>query len=90
MEPGSLSAIFSREEILSIGMKYRELSGESSPDTLLQLLKGQNEGMLTGQMDVIIASDFENNRTVMINGWLLSITEARQCALYSLKESPKK
>jgi len=28
--------------------------------------------------------DFARGRTVMLNGWVLSVTEARQCALFSL------
>ena len=28
--------------------------------------------------------DFEAGRTVLVSGWVLSQTEARQCALYSL------
>jgi hypothetical protein len=31
-----------------------------------------------------VRSDFEDGRTVVVGGWVLSLTEARQCALYSL------
>ena len=31
-----------------------------------------------------IRDDFAAGRTVVVNGWVLSETEARQCALYSL------
>jgi hypothetical protein len=31
-----------------------------------------------------VRDDFAAGRTVLVNGWLLSVTEARQCALYSL------
>ena len=30
-----------------------------------------------------IQQDFEAGRTVVVNGWVLSQTEARQCALFS-------
>jgi hypothetical protein len=32
----------------------------------------------------LVRADFERGRTVVIDGWILSITEARQCALFSL------
>jgi hypothetical protein len=32
----------------------------------------------------VIHDDFEKGRTVVLNGWILSLTEARQCALFSL------
>jgi hypothetical protein len=32
----------------------------------------------------LIQRDFAEGRTVLLDGWVLSVTEARQCALYSL------
>lgn len=32
----------------------------------------------------VIADDFDRDRIVLVDGWLLAVTEARQCALYSL------
>ena len=32
----------------------------------------------------LVHADFEQRRTVVVRGWVLSVTEARQCALYSL------
>jgi len=34
-------------------------------------------------IDDRIRDDFGAGRTVVVDGWLLSVTEARQCALYS-------
>ena len=31
-----------------------------------------------------VRDDFAGGRTVLVNGWVLSATEARQCALFSL------
>ncbi len=31
-----------------------------------------------------ISDDFETDRIVVVDGWLLAVTEARQCALYGL------
>lgn len=35
----------------------------------------------------VVRSDFANGRTVVVDGWILSATEARQCALYSLRNT---
>jgi hypothetical protein len=32
----------------------------------------------------LVRSDFAEGRTVVVHGWVLSVTEARQCALFSL------
>jgi len=32
----------------------------------------------------MVRRDFETGRTVLVNGWVLAATEARQCALFSL------
>lgn len=34
-----------------------------------------------------VIDDFKNDKMVVINGWVLSRTEARQCALFSLTKS---
>ena len=33
-----------------------------------------------------VHSDFEGGNTVIVSGWVLSVTEARQCALFSLTQ----
>jgi hypothetical protein len=35
-------------------------------------------------VDDCVREDFTMNRTVVADGWLLAVTEARQCALYTL------
>ena len=35
-------------------------------------------------IDTQVHDDFEDGRTIIVGGWVLSQTEARQCALYSL------
>lgn len=34
-----------------------------------------------------VVDDFTQMRTVVVDGWMLSVTEARQCALYTLLNS---
>jgi hypothetical protein len=43
---------------------------------------------LRGRVRQAIRADFAANRVVDVNGWLLSRTEARLCALASLTETP--
>ena len=35
-------------------------------------------------IEEFVQADFENGETVVVRGWVLSRTEARQCALFSL------
>ena len=42
---------------------------------------------LQEKMQQKVRADFENGETLVIQGWVLSQTEARQCALYSLTQS---
>ncbi len=41
----------------------------------------------TPGIDQLIASDFENGRTLFVDGWMLSVNEARQCAIAALAAS---
>lgn len=38
------------------------------------------------QLDQAIRDDYAAGRVLTVNGWVLSVTEARQCALYSLSQ----
>lgn len=35
-------------------------------------------------LDTLITDDFANGHTVLADGWILSVNEARQCALFAL------
>lgn len=73
----SLSMIWDTETIIEIGTHYRKLvPDENRERTLVKLLEETDFGER-------IKEDFENGQTIMIDGWILSITEARQCALFS-------
>lgn len=79
--PQFLPLIWDAETIKTIGNQYREkFPSEESEQSLVELLLPKpNEDM--------IVSDFENGKTVVIDGWILSVTEARQCALASTQHS---
>jgi hypothetical protein len=39
---------------------------------------------LQKSIDDTVHEDFASGRTVVVDGWVLAVTEARQCALFSL------
>ena len=86
LEPAELSRICTRDKMKELGSMYMELTGENSSDTLIGLLAGKDNLPPGELLQKTIQRDFENNNTILIDGWLLSITEARQCALLSLKD----
>ena len=89
LEPQVLSRICTREMLKDLGSKYMELSGENTSDTLLRLLAHDKNIPVGKLIHKEVEVDFKNNNTILIDGWLLSITEARQCALISLQNESK-
>ena len=78
--PGLL-ALLKDEQVRSIGRRYIERYW--SADVRLEALAlglPDEPGRLENQ----VRNDFSAGRTVILNGWVLSVTEARQCALFSL------
>ena len=87
-EPILLSTLWNTETIAGIGIGYREQSsGENSKRALVNhLYEGveRNPETLPSSINQKVIKDFEKDETVVIDGWVLSATEARQCALLSL------
>ncbi len=90
-EPELLSYIWDDNTISKIGNLYlEEFSDENSELKLIELLSNnvstdlnENTEMLNQQ----ITNDYKTGNTIMIAGWVLSRTEARQCALFSLTQN---
>lgn len=89
--PELLSYICDDKTINDIGSLYRkEFSDENSEQKLLELLF--NHGSTTPYpnnelLNKQIIDDYHTENTIMIDGWVLSRTEARQCALFSLSQN---
>ena len=94
-QPQFLARICNEREVLEIGTLYRkQMPGEAGEKQLVSLLLTDDTGKsisestekssLAPWLEQKITSDFEAGRTVIVKGWVLSITEARQCAAYSL------
>jgi len=89
--PQSLSLIWDNETIKSVGDRYRSIipSEKGERDLAKRLNKDLENAAIVdvSAIEEIIKKDFAGGNTVIINGWILSQTEARQCALFSITES---
>jgi hypothetical protein len=84
-QPLFLSTICDLQTLRQIGAKYRATTpAEAREDVLTKLLTtgGDQPEQLIGK----VKDDFIAGRIVTVDGWVLAITEARQCALYSFQK----
>ena len=81
-----------------IGASYREKSNnENHEKQLINILLTDStnivvpvtseEAVINSLLEQKIQKDFETGNTVIIKGWILSVSEARQCALFSLTQN---
>ena len=93
--PDFLSNIFDEPTLRSIGMGYRSrVPGVDEKQKLTNLiladsgsdkkLKITDRAGIRKLVKKKIHEDFIMSKTIVINGWEISITEARQCAIFSL------
>jgi hypothetical protein len=92
--PYLLSLICNQPALLEIGKSYRKLvPGESQLKILSDLILTNRKGQKLNSAESLsidhwinnkIEEDFLNSQTLIINGWVISQTEARQCAFLSL------
>jgi hypothetical protein len=94
-KPMQLSYICDTHTIRDIGLSYRlQIPAEAGPDKLTELLSTDSVGspipasanklFVQTLIDQKIKQDFEKGNTVLVKGWILSVTEARQCALFAV------
>jgi len=94
-QPQLLGRICDEKAVLEIGTTYRkQMPDEVGETQLVSLLLTDGTGKsispstdkssLGSWLEQKIGNDFKTGRTVIVNGWVLSVTEARQCAVYSL------
>jgi hypothetical protein len=88
-QPLFFSHLVNAKTISEAGKAYRtQFPVEDSKDKLTGLLLGTNvstdKKAIQLLLDNRIEQDFKTGKTVTASGWVLSITEARQCALYSI------
>jgi hypothetical protein len=79
------------ERVRELGMHYRAAVPKENTATALRaaIADGGPRGLRfpwtpRPSMEQQVRDDFAAGRTVLVEGWVLSVTEARQCALFSL------
>ena len=79
------------ERVRALGARYREMvpaerDGAALRDAIRRSLPSGPRSGSSGQSSLarLVHDDFDTGRTVVVDGWILSATEARQCALFSL------
>ena len=78
----TLSTAFDNDEIGPLGLEYLTLNPvENDIDRLKSLLTASADEIGLDEQSKL---DFVNGDTVRVDGWVLSRTEARRYALYSL------
>jgi hypothetical protein len=90
--PDFLSHTVDKETLVDIGKHYLALAPQEKDedDLVAKLFDGgkldtsSDEKRITSFLSERVTSDFREGKTVMVNGWILSLTEARQCALFYL------
>ena len=88
-EPELLSHIWDKPTIYEIGEIYRsQFPDENSERKLVKNLSDSvtTESVIEG-LKQQITEDYYKGNTVILDGWILSRTEARQCALFSLNQT---
>ncbi len=92
--PYILSQICDEETLRKIGIAYRKsVPAENAKEKLLNLLNDKLDAdpsstddhlTLVKKLELKVEREFKEKKIITISGWVLSITEARQCALFSL------
>ena len=76
--------------IKETGKAYRKsIPAEDNQTTLSELLLGKNTDQtdyksIENYLARHVEQDFKTGKILTVKGWILSVTEARQCALYSI------
>jgi hypothetical protein len=94
-QPSALEHICDAQTIRQIGQAYqKQVPNENNQSELTRLLvtdisrnqisESSDSTSVASYLDKKVREDFKQNNTVIVNGWVLSLTEARQCALFSL------
>ena len=94
-QPFLLSHICDAKTIQAIGTYYRlNTKAEGDRDQLVELLltdtfdksvpESSDTSFIQTLLDQKIHKDFKSGNTVTVKGFVISATEARQCALFSL------
>ena len=93
-QPPFLSHLFDAKTIRAAGQSYlKQTPDENKKSRLVNLLldnvtfnESADAADVRSYFDKKIQQDFAEGKTVFADGWVLSVTEARQCALFDLTQ----
>lgn len=81
--PFQLTQLFSFESVNLLGVEYLNLfPNENNQENLIELLTKVNKNL-----ELQIIEDYKTDNLVVLDGWILSKTEGRHCALFSLSQT---
>lgn len=86
----NLLEMLGSERVRSLGARYlATVPGENSVQALRTAIAERRSSPLhvawaRTSVEDAVREDFADGRTVIVDGWILSLTEARQCALFAL------
>jgi hypothetical protein len=95
-QPNALQHICDATTIREIGKAYQKLAPGESKETLIKLLavnidhtidESTDRSLVNSVLEKRVRQDFKENKTMVVDGWILSVTEARQCALFALSQN---
>jgi hypothetical protein len=88
--PESLALFCEDDALVLMGKQYLELyPQEQDVSLLISLINSSQycqEQTLRRELQDNTRRDFEFNQTMILDGWVISRTEARQCALFTLMQ----
>lgn len=91
-KPLLFSQLVDVKTIVETGVAYRKtVPAEDEKSKLVNLLLADNHltassptAQIKITLDNLVKDDFKTRKIVTVKGWVLSLTEARQCALFSI------
>jgi hypothetical protein len=92
--PSTLSQLCDEHALVQVGSHYRKLAPNENKlsvlgkflfeDTAGNIITDTEATSVNTLLEEKIFRDFEAGNTVIVDGWVLSLTEARQCAVYAM------
>jgi hypothetical protein len=84
-EPAFLTSLLKPAQVKEIGKAYlQQFPSESDRKKLSALLSAGEKRPSASSLNIKIQEDFKKGNVVVVQGWVISVTEARQSALYYL------
>ncbi len=85
-----LTYIWDKETMITVGKEYqnkfpKENNEQKLAKLLLKDISNEDGTLMTIEQKII--TDYKMDNTVLLDGWILSETEGRQCALFSITQS---